>query len=39
MIQTDLLNDPEIDIVVELIGGMTTAKSFISTALKTASML
>jgi homoserine dehydrogenase len=29
-----LLNDPEIDIVVELIGGMTTAKSFISTALK-----
>jgi homoserine dehydrogenase len=28
-----LLNDPEIDIVVELIGGMTTAKKFISTAL------
>ncbi|MBN1275890.1 MAG: homoserine dehydrogenase [Deltaproteobacteria bacterium] len=29
-----LLNDPEIDIVVELIGGLTTAKQFISTALK-----
>ena len=29
----ELLNDPEIDIVVELIGGMATAKKFISTAL------
>ena len=29
-----LLNDPDIDIVVELIGGLTTAKEFISTALK-----
>ena len=29
-----LLNDPVIDIVVELIGGLTIAKQFISTALK-----
>ena len=29
-----LLNDPDIDIVVELIGGLTIAKQFISTALK-----
>ena len=29
-----LLNDPEIDIVVELIGGLTTSKKFISTALQ-----
>ncbi|MGD9157879.1 MAG: homoserine dehydrogenase [Desulfobacteraceae bacterium] len=28
-----LLNDPEIDIVVELVGGLTIAKQFISTAL------
>ncbi len=28
-----LLNDPDIDIVVELIGGLTIAKQFISTAL------
>jgi len=30
----DIINDPQIDIVVELIGGINPAKEFISLALK-----
>jgi len=35
----DIINDPQIDIVVELIGGINPAKEFISLALKKAKIL